>query len=124
MYDKNILKRRARMRRKVHIKKVIHGTRGRPRLVVYRSLKHTYAQVIDDDASHTLTACATNSAQAVEKTEKAKSKVEAAFIMGRLLGEMAKEKGIQEIVFDRNGYDYHGRVKAVADGARKAGLIF
>ena len=124
MSHRNILKQRAKLRRKMHIKKVIRGTEKRPRLIVYRSLKHTYAQVINDDKSHSITACATNSPYAVEKIKESGSKVEAAFIMGQILGEMVKAKGIEEIVFDRNGYKYHGRVKAVADGARKTGLVF
>jgi large subunit ribosomal protein L18 len=122
MSDKNIEKYRARLKRKMHIKKVVHGTKDKPRLVVYRSLKNTIAQLVDDEQMHTLAYCATNSPAAVEKMKEAKNRVNAAFLLGQLIGGIAREKGIDKAVFDRNGYLYHGRVKAVAEGARKAGL--
>lgn len=124
MAEKSKIKHRARIRRKMHIKKVVRGSKERPRLVVYRSLKHTYAQIINDDEMNTIVACNTNASQISEKIKQAKSKLDAARIMGETLAELAKEKGVEEVVFDRNGYMYHGRVKAVADGARKAGLKF
>jgi large subunit ribosomal protein L18 len=124
MADKNIAKREAHARRKYHIRKRVSGTAERPRLVVYRSLKHMYVQFIDDDASRTLMAVSTLSAETAEKIKKAKSKVDVGFQLGMIAGELAKKNGIEKVVFDRGGYLFTGRVKAVADGARKAGLQF
>lgn len=101
----------------------IHGTAKRPRLSVYRSLNHIYAQIIDDDKGVTLVACNTLQ-EPIEKLTDGKTKRDAAFIVGQELGKAAKAKKITEVVFDRNGYVYHGRVEQVADGARKAGLKF
>ena len=103
------------MRRKVQ------GTMERPRLVVYRSLKHIYAHLVDDDRGVVLFGVADNS-EKVEST--GKGKVGKGFAVGLALAGRAKEKGITKVVFDRAGYAYHGRVKAVADGARKGGLEF
>ena len=100
------------------------GTAAKPRLVVYRSLKHIYAQLVDDVEGSTLACCASNSSKIADRFKEAKSKVDRSFIIGQIIAEAAKEKNIAEVVFDRNGYIYHGRVKAVADGARKAGLKF
>ena len=103
------------MRRKVR------GTGERPRLVVYRSLKHIYAHLVDDDRGVVLLGVADNS----EKVEPdAKGKVARGFAVGMALAGRAKERGITRVVFDRAGYAYHGRVKAVAEGARKGGLEF
>jgi large subunit ribosomal protein L18 len=124
MSTKNSIKDRARIRRKKHIKKVVHGTSARPRLVVFRSLKHIYAQIVDDMEAHTLASCASNSPSVREKLAEVKNKTKVAFTVGEALGILAKEKGIEKVVFDRNGYSFHGRVKAVAEGARKAGLSF
>lgn len=124
MADKNIVKHQARDRRKRHIRKKIAGSAVRPRLVVFRSLKHIYAQIVDDDAQVTIASVTSNSKSAAEFLGDAKSKTDAAFKAGHKIGELAKEKGIEKVVFDRNGYIYHGRVKALADGARKAGLSF
>jgi large subunit ribosomal protein L18 len=110
-------------RRAVHvrIRKKVRGTAVRPRLAVFRSLNHIYVQVIDDNAGATL--C---SASTVEKASEVKSggNVEAAKAIGRLIAERAKEKGITNVVFDRGGYLYHGRVKSLAESAREAGLQF
>ncbi len=110
------------MKRRQRIRKKISGTSERPRLAVFRSLKYIYAQIIDDVAGHTLV-----SASSLEKTEdhpKFESKVDAAKFVGKLVGKRAMEKGITKVVFDRGGFLYHGRVKAVSDGAREAGLVF
>jgi len=109
---------RARIRRK------LAGTPGRPRLAVFRSQAHIYAQVIDDDAGKTL--CAASTLDKDLKTEKAKkgANVASAKAVGQLIATRAKEKGIQAVVFDRGGFQYHGRIKALADAAREAGLKF
>lgn len=114
----------ARFRRKMHIRKIVRGTSDKPRLVVFRSAKHIFAQLIDDEAGRTLLAYGTTSKAAAESLKGSKNKTETAFKVGQAIGAQAKEKGIERVVFDRNGYIYHGRVKAVADGARKAGLTF
>jgi len=105
----------------MRIHKRIVGTPERPRLVVYRSLKQIYAQVVDDSQSRTLF---TVSSLSEGVRGKAKGKSEAAKLVGKAAGEEAKKRNITSVVFDRNGYLYHGRVKAVADGAREAGLTF
>ena len=115
-------KKAARIKRKKRIRKKIAGTPERPRLMVFRSLKNIYAQVVDDVAGHTLA-----SASSLEKSAdqpKFESKVDAAKYVGKLVAERAIEKGIKTVVFDRGGFLYHGRVKAVSDGAREAGLVF
>ena len=110
-----------RYRRHLRVRKKVQGTPQRPRLVVFRSSKHIYAQLVDDHAGRTLVGAADMSeGLAVE----GKGKVARSFALGKLIAAKAKEKGIQKVVFDRGGYQYHGRVKAVADGARKGGLEF
>jgi len=101
----------------------IHGTAKRPRLSVYRSLDNIYAQLINDDKGETLVAINTTQ-EAIVKLAKGKTKTEMAFIVGEEAGKAAVAKKIKEVVFDRNGYLYHGRIAQVADGARKAGLKF
>ena len=102
----------------------IHGTKERPRLVVFRSLKYIYGQLIDDDA-HKVILSSSNVGKKVSKNVKdAKSKMEASKEVGKLLAESAVKNKIDEVVFDRNGYLYHGRIKAFADGAREGGLKF
>ena len=110
-----------RYRRHLRVRKKVQGTPVRPRLVVFRSSKHIYAQLVDDQAGRTLAGVAdTSEGIAVE----GKGKVARSFALGKLIAAKAKEKGIVKVVFDRGGYQYHGRVKAVADGARKGGLEF
>ena len=110
-----------RYRRHLRVRKKVQGTPERPRLVVFRSSKHMYAQLVDDQARRTLAGVAdTSEGIAVE----GKGKVARSFALGKLIAAKAKEKGIKKVVFDRGGYQYHGRVKAVADGARKGGLEF
>jgi large subunit ribosomal protein L18 len=104
----------------VRIRRKLRGTTERPRLAVFRSVAHIYAQVIDDSKGTTLV-----SASTVDKGGKANGgNVAAAKVVGKLVAERAKEKGITKVVFDRGGYIYHGRVKALADAARAAGLEF
>ena len=110
-----------RYRRHLRVRKKVQGTPERPRLVVFRSSKHIYAQVVDDDRGVTLLG-------ASDRTEgiqvEGTGKTARSFALGRLIAAKAKDKGIAKVVFDRGGYQYHGRVKAVADGARKGGLEF
>jgi len=111
----------ARRKRHERIRLHLAGTQDRPRLAVFRSLNHIYAQVIDDASGRTLAAAST-----VEKELKGSSstKTEEAAVVGRLLAERAKAAGISHVVFDRAGFRYHGRVKSLADAAREAGLEF
>lgn len=113
-----------RQRIKMRIRKRIFGTPERPRLVVSRSLRNIYAQLVDDTTGRTLLGISSLSKNLREAVANAKSKVEVAKIVGRAIGEEAKKRNITKVVFDRNGYLYHGRVKALADGAREAGLEF
>jgi large subunit ribosomal protein L18 len=110
-----------RYRRHLRVRKKVAGTAERPRLVVFRSSKHIYAQLVDDQRNMTL-AGAADTSEGVQV--EGKGKVARSFAVGRLIAAKAKEKGIAKVVFDRGGYQYHGRVKAVADGARKGGLEF
>lgn len=111
----------ARKRRQRRIRMKISGTAGRPRLNVFRSLHHIYAQVIDDVAGHTLVAASTVDKEIAGQLE-GKKKREQATIVGKIVAQRALDAGIQEVVFDRGGYLYHGRIKALADGAREGGL--
>ncbi len=113
----------ARKRRHARVRARITGTAERPRLNVFRSLEHIYAQVIDDTAGHTLAAASTIDRDLREKIE-GKTKSEAAKLVGALVAERAQKVGIKKVVFDRGGYRYHGRVKALAEAAREAGLEF
>lgn len=114
-------RRYQRYRRHLRVRKRVTGTAERPRLVVFRSLKHTYAQLVDDDLGRTLVGVSDLAADL--ERDKA-GKVGAAHAVGRLLAKRAIEAGVKRVVFDRGGYLYHGRVKAVADGARDGGLEF
>lgn len=114
--------RRARLARHERIREKLRGSAARPRLSVYRSLAHIHAQLIDDDSGRTMAAASSLEFRA-EKAERHK-KSETATKVGELIARRAKEKGIDAVVFDRGGSLYHGRVKAFADGARKAGLKF
>ena len=113
----------ARMRRHTRVRKNLAGTADRPRLNVFRSLSSIYAQVIDDQAGRTLLSASTSDRELREKLKGLK-KTEQAKLVGQMLAERAKSKGIQAVVFDRGGYRYIGRVKAFADGAREGGLQF
>jgi len=118
-----ILKQQARLKRKKRIRKKLVGTEIRPRLCVFRSAKHIYAQLIDDAAGQTLAAASTLE-KAVKESSELDNKMKAATLVGKLIAERAIGKGVKQIVFDRNGFLYHGRVKAVSDGARESGLKF
>src|SRR5215470_5058884 len=109
------------IRRRIHkrIRRRVAGTSERPRLAVFRSVKHIYAQVIDDTKGHTVAA-----ASSMEGKEKNGGNLSGAKAIGKLVAERAKDKGVKAVVFDRGGYLYHGRVKALADAAREAGLEF
>ncbi len=111
---------RARLRRKVSIRKRIHGTAARPRLTVFRSNQHMYAQIVDDDAGRTLASASTLTLE----LDGHGGNTKAAAAVGAAIGAAACGKGIEQVVFDRNGYLYHGRIKALADAAREAGLKF
>jgi large subunit ribosomal protein L18 len=113
----------ARRRRHARLRKKVRGTAECGRLAVFRSLKHTYAQVIDDEAGHTLVAASTAEKSLIEGLSTT-ADVEAAKAVGKAIGERALAKGITKVVFDRGGFLYHGRVKAVAEAAREAGLQF
>lgn len=113
----------ARAKRKTRIRKRITGTSERPRLTVFRSARHVYAQIVDDRGGSTLVA-ASSLEGAFKEQPKFDSKVAAAAFIGKLVAKRALEKGIKKVVFDRNGFLYHGRVKAISDGAREAGLDF
>jgi large subunit ribosomal protein L18 len=113
--SKNIIRLRIHKR----IRERVNGSEERPRLAVFRSVKHIYAQVIDDTKGHTIAAASSN-----EKSAGNGGNVAGAKAIGKLVAERAKEKGVKSVVFDRGGYLYHGRVKALADAAREAGLEF
>jgi large subunit ribosomal protein L18 len=113
----------ARLRRHARVRKKLQGSADRPRLSVYRSLSHIYAQLIDDQSGRTL-ASASDLEPSARGTLNDKSKTEVAGIVGQLLAERALDQGLRRLVFDRGGFRYHGRVKALAEAARKAGLEF
>lgn len=113
----------ARIRRHVRVRKNLAGTAQRPRLNVFRSLTSIYAQIIDDHAGHTLVSASTVDGELREKLKGLK-KSEQAKLIGQTVAERAKNKGITSVVFDRGGYRYIGRIKALADGAREGGLQF
>jgi large subunit ribosomal protein L18 len=113
----------ARTKRHQRIRNHIAGTSQRPRLAVFRSNKYIYVQAIDDEAGITI-AAASSSDKAIKDGAKSTSNIEAAAAVGKVIGEKLKAKGIAEVVFDRGGYIYHGKVKALADAAREAGIQF
>ncbi len=127
MADKNIKKRLARLKRKKRIHRKVLGTSEKPRLVVFRSAKHIYVQLIDDTNGKTLTGVSTLT-KGIQDTladvRKKEGKVGVSKLVGKAIAERAKKMNIESVVFDRNGFIYHGRVKAVADGAREGGLKF
>jgi len=112
-----------RLRRQRHVRKRLHGTQERPRLAVFRSSKHIYAQVVNDDNGTTLASASTLDA-AIKGDHGYGGNKSAAATVGRIVAERAKEAGIDKICFDRRSYKYHGRVQALADAAREAGLQF
>jgi len=116
-------RRLSRAKRKQRIRKKVAGTPLRPRLCVFRSAKHIYAQIIDDTRGHSLVAASTLD-KSLKEQGRFPSKVAAAVAVGKLLGERAMAQGLTKVVFDRSGFLYHGRIKAVSQGAREAGLEF
>lgn len=116
-------KERLRLRRHRRVRAKVTGTAGRPRLNVSRSMQHIYAQLVDDSAGHTLVSASTLEAT-LRGTLKTGGDVEAARVVGKLIAERGLAQGISAVVFDRGGYKYHGRIKALADGAREGGLTF
>ncbi len=121
MADKSSLE--ARQRRHERIRRHLHGTADRPRLNVFRSLEHIYVQVIDDDLGNTLVAASTVDPELRDQLN-GLNKSQQATRVGQLVARRALDKGLKKVVFDRGGYPYHGRVKALADGAREGGLEF
>ena len=119
---KTALKTITRLKRQVRVRRKVRGTTERPRLNVFKSSRHIYAQLIDDSKGTTLVACSTLSAGTDEISYT--GNVAAASQVGKNIARLAIEKGITSVVFDRNGFLYHGRIKALADAAREAGLLF
>jgi len=119
----SITSRLARQRRHARVRKKLTGTAEKPRFCVFRSLNHIYAQVIDDTAGRTLVATSDLDAELKNKVD-GKKKMESAELVGSQAAQRALSKGIKQVVFDRGGFRYHGRVKALAEAARKAGLEF
>jgi large subunit ribosomal protein L18 len=115
---------KARLRRKKRVRKKIRGTAERPRLCVFRSARHVYAQIIDDTAARTLVAASSLSGDSRSTIGKKGGNKEGAAMVGALVAEDALKQGIKRVVFDRNGFLYHGRIKALSDAAREKGLEF
>jgi large subunit ribosomal protein L18 len=120
-----VMKKRALLtRRKKRVRRQIQGTPERPRLIVFRSVKHIYAQIIEDGSGRTLTSVSSVGKEIGEVLAGIKGKAAKANLVGKKLAEKAKDQGIRKVVFDRNGFLYHGRVKALAEGAREMGMDF
>lgn len=124
MADKNIVKNKKADRRRRRVRSKIHGTPEKPRLTVCKSLKNIFVQIIDDVNRVTLAGAATNSKFVVTELEAGMNKTQKAYKVGQIIAQLAKDKGIETVVFDRNVSSYTGRIKAVADGAREGGLKF
>lgn len=123
----NKLKRHKNLRRdvrKFRIRKAVSGTQDRPRLVLIKSLKYLYAQIINDNANQTIVGFSTLNKEMAEKLNKSRKSLDASKSFGEFVGEKLSEKGISKVVFDRNGYLYHGKVKAFADAVRSKGIEF
>ncbi len=114
----------SRLRSKIKIRKKISGTLEVPRLTVYRSLNNVYAQIIDDSTGKTLASASSLSKEILDEVKKTKGKISKSKLVGSLVAKKAVENKITSVVFDRNGYRYHGRIQAIADGAREGGLKF
>ncbi|MEJ2633774.1 MAG: 50S ribosomal protein L18 [Calditrichia bacterium] len=112
------------MKKQIKRKKKVFGSSERPRLVVFKSQKYMYGQIVDDASQKTLLGASNLSKEIGAEIKKAKNKTEASKVVGKLIAKKAKEKKISRVVFDRNGYAYHGRIKALAEGAREGGLEF
>ncbi len=116
-------RRTSRKQRHLRVRTKISGTKARPRLTVFRSLHHLYAQLIDDGVGRTLVAASTTDAE-LQKALKSSTSAQAAEAVGKSIAERARKQGIESVVFDRSGFPYHGRIKVLADAARAAGLKF
>lgn len=121
--DKNREKRRSRLKKHIRVRKKVSGTKECPRMCVYRSARNIFCQLVDDDAAHTLIGVSTRDKEFRAQTQWG-GNVKAAELLGKLVATRALASGINKVVFDRAGYQFHGRVKAVADAARKGGLKF
>jgi large subunit ribosomal protein L18 len=117
-------KKNSRLRSKIKIRSKISGIKEKPRLTIYRSLNNIFAQLIDDSEGKTLVSASSLSKELAEELKGTKGKTTKSKMVGKLVAKKALEKNISQVVFDRNGYRYHGRVKAIADGAREGGLKF
>jgi large subunit ribosomal protein L18 len=124
MADKNIIKAKKAAKRRKRVRGKINGTPERPRLTVAKSLNNIFAQIIDDVNRVTIVAAATNSKNVSSEIKDDMNKVAQSKIVGKTIARLAKEKGVEQVVFDKNTSRYHGRVKALADGAREEGLKF
>jgi large subunit ribosomal protein L18 len=124
MKSKAAMKVLGRERRRRRVRKKVYGTAERPRLSIFRSLKHMTAQIVDDEARKTLVYATTTSKEFAAGAAEAKGKKARSALLGKMLGEKAVGMGIKQIRFDRGGYAYHGRIRALADAAREAGLEF
>ena len=125
MAKKNIAKNKLlRFRRKKSIRKKLFGTPDVPRISIYRSLKHIYAQAIDDTKGYTLVSASTIQPEFIAQKKEGIKPTDEAFLVGKIIAKACLEKNIKNVCFDRNGFYFHGRVKALAEGARKGGLIF
>ncbi len=124
MANKWIIKNEMQERRQLRLRKKVRGTTDRPRLTVFRSSRNVFAQVIDDIGGVTLVSCSSIDKDMVDAVKAAKKKSDLSTLVGEQVAKKALAKGIKQVVFDRNRYEYHGRVKAVAEGARKGGLEF
>jgi len=122
--DKHKFKNFQHQRRKRRVRKKVVGDADRPRLTVFRSLRHIYAQLIDDDNGATLMSASTLNKEVADQCKKGTANIEAASLVGRELARKAMAVGIRQVRLDRNGYKFHGRVKAMAEAARKTGLVF
>lgn len=122
MADKNVRRKVRANRRRMRVRSKIQGTSERPRLTVAKSLKNVFVQIVDDEAQHTMVGTASNAPTVREAIKDDMNPIEVAKLVGRTVAQLAKEKGIEQVVFDRNQYRFHGRIKAVADGAREGGL--
>ncbi len=124
MADKFKKKAQLAERRRKRVRGKVSGTAAKPRLTVCKTLKHVYAQIVDDTRGVTLAFAGTLSKGVTDKVSKAKNKTDSAKLIGTAIAELAKEKGITKVVFDRNSSQYHGRVRALAEAAREGGLEF
>lgn len=121
--ERSEVKRKARLRRHRRVREKVKGREGRPRLSVFRSARHIYAQIIDDTRGHTLTSASSLDKELKTQLQSLK-KGEQARLVGEILARRATSRGMTRVVFDRGGYKYHGRIRSLAEGAREAGLEF